>query len=80
MAEAINTNDYSERFHFGGEYRFADLLSLRGGYRFNYDEGNWAAGFGLSPQVSGIQARIDYAYVGYKYLDAPHRLSMTLAF
>lgn len=78
--EAINTNDYSERFHLGGEYTFADLLSLRGGYRFNYQEGNLALGFGLSPEVSGIQARIDYAYVAYKYLDAPHRLSLTLAF
>lgn len=77
--ESINTNDYSERWHFGAEYSFADLLTLRGGYRMNYEEGNWAAGFGLSPRFSSMEVRIDYAYVAYKYLDAPHRLSLTLA-
>jgi hypothetical protein len=78
--EAINTNDFSERLHLGGEYWFSDFLALRGGYRLNYAEGNWSFGFGLNPAVSGVALRLDYAYVDYKFLNAPHRFTVTLAF
>lgn len=80
VLEAINSNDYDERYHFAGEYAFSGLFFVRGGYRFNYDEGNASFGFGLSPEVSGMQVRVDYAYVDYEFLNAPHRLSLTLAF
>ncbi len=79
-AEAINTNDYSERVNLGAEYLFSDFLALRGGYRFNYAEGNWAAGVGLYQSVSGFALRLDYAYVHYEFLDAPHRFSVSMAF
>ncbi len=77
-AEAVNTNDFSERLHVGAEYEFADFLSLRGGYRMNYAEGNWAVGFGLHPQTQGLAFRLDYAYVHYEYLNSPHRLTVLL--
>jgi hypothetical protein len=79
-AEAINTNDYSERLHVGAEYAFSELLMLRGGYRMNYAEGNLSLGVGLAPSVSGIELRVDYAYVAYEYLNAPHRVTLVLAF
>ncbi len=78
--EAINTNDFNERFHVGGEYTFNDFLAVRGGYRMNYAEGNLALGFGIAPEISGMEVRVDYAYVSYDFLDAPHRFSLTLAF
>lgn len=78
--EAINTNDFNERLHVGLEYAFSDFLMLRGGYRMGYEEGNWAAGFGLLPSMGGLQLRIDYAYGAYQYLQDPHRLTMTVAF
>jgi hypothetical protein len=78
--DAIHTNDYIGRFHVGGEYEFSEFLSLRGGYRFNYDEGNLAVGFGLKQQLGGMQLRFDYAYVSFKYLDSPHRLTLSMAF
>ena len=78
--EAINTNDFSERYHLGGEYTFNDLLVLRGGYKFMYDEGNLSLGFGIHPRFSNMQLSLDYAYVDYEFLDAPHRLSMILSF
>lgn len=78
--EAINTNDFSERVHVGGEYLFGDLIALRGGYRFNYAEGNLSLGFGLSPSLGDLEARVDYSYVQYDFLNAPHRFSLTLAF
>jgi len=78
--DAIHTNDYAERVHMGGEYSFGNFLILRAGYRFNYDEGNVSFGAGLRPVISGIDMRIDYAYVNYEFLDSPHRFTMTLAF
>lgn len=77
-AEAINTNDFSERLHLGGEYWFSDFLALRAGYRMNYAEGNWSLGFGLSPSLAGMEVRLDYAYVAYEFLDAPHRFTLTV--
>ena len=77
-AEAINTNDFSERLHLGGEYWFSDFLALRAGYRMNYAEGNWSLGFGLSPSFAGMEVRLDYAYVAYEFLDAPHRFTLTV--
>lgn len=80
VAEAINTNDFGERLHFGAEYQFAGFLALRGGYRLNYAEGNWTLGVGLHPEFAGMEVRIDYAYALYEFLGAPHRLTMSLAF
>lgn len=79
--EAINTNDFSERLHLGAEYVYNDLFAVRGGYRLNYAEGNWALGAGLTPPpVSGVRMRLDYAYVGYEFLSAPHRFTVAFAF
>jgi hypothetical protein len=78
--EAINTNDFSERLHVGAEYTFDDLFALRGGYRMNYAEGNWSVGAGFSPTVGDLRLRVDYAYVGYEFLSAPHRFSIGFAF
>lgn len=79
-SEAINTNDFSERVHLGLEYVFADVFSLRGGYRFNYEVGNASFGAGFTQSLSDIRIQIDYAYVSYQYLTAPHRLTMALSF
>ncbi len=79
--EAINTNDFSERLHFGAEYIYNDLFAVRGGYRLNYAEGNWSLGAGLTPPpVGNVRMRVDYAYVGYEFLTAPHRFTVAFAF
>jgi hypothetical protein len=79
--EAVNTNDFSERLHLGAEYVYNDLFAVRGGYRINYAEGNLSLGAGLTPPpVSGVRMRFDYAYVGYEFLSAPHRLTVAFAF
>ncbi|TLY27196.1 MAG: PorV/PorQ family protein [Ignavibacteria bacterium] len=78
--DAIHTNDFGDRLHVGGEYWWGDVLALRAGYRFNYDEGNLSLGFGVKQNFSGSDLRLDYAYVRYQYLDSPHRLTLSLAF
>ncbi len=82
--DAINTNDFGERYHIGAEYTyrgFGELaLFARGGYRFNYDEGNVSFGAGLEQKLSGMAVRVDYSFVSYAYLESPNRLTLTLVF
>ena len=78
--ETVNSNDYGERWNIGGEYTFADLLSLRGGYRFNYEDGNLSFGAGVRKRISDIDVRVDFSYVSYQYLTSPWRLSVTLGY
>ncbi len=78
--DAIHSNDYGDRFHIGGEYWFNDILALRGGYRFNYDEGNASFGFGVKQTVGGLALRADYSFVSYTYLVSPHRFTLIIDF
>ena len=78
--DAVHSNDYAERIHMGVEYTAFDIIALRSGYRFNYDEGNFSAGIGLKYQLGFVSLKIDYAYVKYDFLDSPHRFSLIMAF
>ena len=78
--ETVNSNDYGERWNFGGEYTFADMVSLRGGYRFNYDDGNLSFGAGVRKKISDVDVRVDFSYVSYQYLSSPWRISLTLGY
>jgi len=78
--ETVNSNDYGERWHVGGEYTFREFFSLRGGYRFNYDEGNLSLGVGLQHRISDVMLKLDYSYVSFEHLESPHRLTLTFAF
>jgi len=79
-ADAIHTNDYKERLHLGMEYQFYNMLFIRGGYKFNYEEGNVSVGAGFNYNISGIMFKFDYAYVSYDFLQSPHRFTVTLGF
>lgn len=78
--DAIHSNDYAERLHVGTEYGFLNQFFLRGGYRFNYDEGNLSGGVGVNTTFSGMSLQFDYSYVKNDYLDSPHRFSVMLKF
>ena len=76
--EAVHPNDYSDRIHVGLEYGFRELFYLRTGYRFNYDEGNFSAGVGLSQNIIDLTMKFDYAYSYYgKVFGSVHRLSLS---
>jgi opacity protein-like surface antigen len=78
--ESLNSNDFGERWHVGTEYIFAGFLSLRAGYRFNYEEGLASFGVGVQKEFSGADVRVDYSYVSYQYLQSPHRISVSVGF
>ena len=78
--DAVNTNDYSERLHFGAEYTFYNIFTLRGGYRLNYEEGNLSLGAGVQYDFGYVRFKFDYAYVSYDFLQSPHRFTIFLGF
>jgi len=78
--DAIHSNDYAERLHLGGEYVLRNLIALRGGYRFNYDEGNLSLGAGFQYTTGNLGVKLDYAYVSHDFLDNPHRFTMSVTF
>jgi hypothetical protein len=78
--EALNSNDYGERYHAGAEYSFLGFLHARVGYRFNYEEGNLSLGFGVEHKIADFMARLDYSYVSYEFLQSPHRITLGFTF
>jgi hypothetical protein len=79
-ADAIHTNDYGERLHLGFEYLMFNQFSLRGGYKFNYEEGNLALGAGVHQSLGNVNLSFDYSYVSFDFLQSPHRFTLLIGF
>ncbi|MBD3179324.1 MAG: PorV/PorQ family protein [Candidatus Latescibacteria bacterium] len=68
-------NDTDEKFLFGMEYTFRDILSVRGGYKGGYDSQGPTMGIGLLYN----SIRFDYAYMPMDYdLGNAHRFSINV--
>ncbi len=77
--DALHPRDYSERVHLGAEYNLYNVLFVRGGYKFNYDEEALSAGLGINYDIGGIGLKADYAYTAFGIFDAVHRFSIGVA-
>jgi hypothetical protein len=73
-------NDSEEQYNVGLEYTYMGVVSLRGGYRFNYDTENVSGGLGVNLSSLGLNGTLDYAYTNYKYLPGTHMFSIELGF
>jgi hypothetical protein len=78
--EGDHVNDGPERMHAALEYTFMDLFSLRGGYKFNYDEQGLTLGGGLNFNMKNVNGRLDYAYLDYGRLEAVHMFTLGFGF
>jgi hypothetical protein len=80
-AEGAHPSDNLEKYNAGLEYTFHNQFSLRGGYRFNYDEDGLTFGAGLRlPFAKDRELRVDYAYQDMGILNQAHRFSLGMAF
>ena len=77
---AIHPRDYTERVHLGGEFLYANMLAIRGGYKTNYDEESFSMGFGIKYDVGGIGLRVDYSYSAMDAFDGISRITIAGAF
>ena len=81
VAELAHPPDNEERYQFGGEYWFADMLAVRAGWQLNLDEGGFTAGAGFKLPFSGSSVfSIDYAYNDFGRLTQVHRVSTSIRF
>lgn len=78
--DALHPRAYSERLNIGGEYIFMDILSLRAGYLYNYDERELTAGFGVQKMFGTRGVSFDYAYTPFGVFENVTRMSVRLSF
>ncbi len=79
-AELMHPSDNEERYSFGGEYWFQDMLALRTGWKLNADEGGFTAGAGFKLPLASLEASFDYAYNNLGKLSDVHRGSFSITF
>jgi len=78
--DALHPSDYTERLNVGTEYWIQNILALRAGYKFNYDEEGWTLGMGFKWKPNQNMLNIDIAYTYYGRLESVSRFSMNIAF
>jgi hypothetical protein len=84
--QTTRPSDANERFTFGIEYWFQNLLALRSGYKMTYggDQESFAenltAGLGVKIPIQGFDITADYAYSNYRWLPGIHRFSFEVGF
>lgn len=80
--ELVHSTDNVEIVNVGTELKLYDYFFLRGGYRFNTDEGKISFGFGvISPQVTGVYLKVDYSFVKSEIVfEDIHRFTVGISF
>jgi len=76
-----DTRDYLTRHNLGTSITLMNILTLRGGYRLNYDETTFSAGFGfvVPAEVFG-KIFFDYAFTDFGKLSNIHKLILAVNF
>ena len=77
IAEALHPNDGDEKLNIGLEVGWRNMLMLRGGYKFFYDEESYSLGVGFNPNLE-IPAEIDFAFSDYGRLGKILRFTLHL--
>ncbi len=70
--QATNERAHAEQVSFGLEYKFMNVLMLRGGYITNNDEDDVSFGFG----VTSFGLQVDYAYTPFGVFDKVQRVTV----
>jgi len=77
IAEALHPTDADERINFGTEISWNEILTLRAGYKFFYDEETYSFGFGLNPKLS-FPLIADFSFADYGKLGNILRFTLQL--
>ncbi len=79
--DLFQPNDYQQQMHVGAEYSVAELISLRIGYKVDYDSEGLTYGAGLQTALSDTPISLDYSYGAMgAYLTSVHRLGLGVRF
>ncbi|MEW5766399.1 MAG: PorV/PorQ family protein [bacterium] len=82
VSDVAKVKDSAISLGLGGEYRFKEMLAVRGGYHLEDGRDNEGLSFGLGANLAQetYQVQFDYAYIPYENLDDIHRLSAKIRF
>ena len=75
--EASHPNNADERVNIGTELCWKNIITLRGGYKFFYDEETYSFGLGLNPQLE-VPFNVDFAFSDYGKLGNIMRFTLQL--
>ncbi|MBN8544809.1 MAG: PorV/PorQ family protein [Ignavibacteria bacterium] len=77
IVEALHPNDGDEKMNAGLEVGWKNMIFLRGGYKFFYDEETWSFGVGLTPSAQ-IPVGVDFSFADYGRLGNILRFTLNL--
>ena len=77
IVEAIHPNNADERVNLGTELSWKNIITLRGGYKFFYDEETYSFGLGINPQLE-VPVNFDFAFSDYGKLGNIMRFTLQL--
>lgn len=82
--DAVHPNDNTEYVNSGLEYTFANLFSVRGGWKSAFERGTEQGltfGVGIQYEIANqIEAIVDYAYQDFSRLKEVHYISFIIRF
>ena len=79
--DMVHPNNNLEEYNLGLEYGFRKMFFVRGGYKFQVDEGGLTLGLGIKYDISDeYGVNVDYAYSDMGVLPTVHRLSLGFDF
>jgi hypothetical protein len=78
--QGSHPSDNEERRNVGLEYCWQNLATIRGGYKFEYDDESYSFGGGLNRQLGSVGLAVDYAYCPFRHLEDAHRFSLGVVF
>ena len=78
--ESHHPRDFSEKIKVGAEYALMEMIHLRAGYMFNYDERGFTAGVGVQSAEAGVPLRVDYAYQPFGIFGGVHHFSLSASY
>jgi len=80
--DATHPRSHPEQIKIGAEYRFMDLLALRGGYISGNSEDDLTFGVGVSSRglgITSINLEVDYSYTPFGVFNNVQRLTTRLS-
>lgn len=81
LFEAIHPSDATEKVQVGGELWLKNIIALRAGYKFSYDEEDFTAGIGLKFDMGGGRpVGVDFAYADFGRFSSVTRFSFNIGF
>ncbi len=79
IVEALHPNDGDERMNAGLEVAWKNMLFLRGGCKFFYDEETYSFGVGVNPSTK-IPVSVDFSFADYARLGNILRFTLNLSY